>query len=145
LDWGKEMIERAYQLYPNAVARIQSADKFTLADPGPLNLHTVCSPTRWFHISTTVHLNASNSEYPDQRYRIRRSLKNRLTVNSLHFKKFGKIIENQKNPIEMQLTCKRNKKNLEIQNSAELTELSAEFADISIEFFKNSATDYQPV
>jgi hypothetical protein len=39
-----------------------------------------------------VHL----SEYPDQCYRIRRVLKDRLTVNLSHFKKFGKIIENQK-------------------------------------------------
>jgi hypothetical protein len=133
--------DRAYQLYPNAVARIQSADKFTLADPGPLNLHTVCSPTRWFHLSTTVHL----SEYPDQCHRIPRALKDRLTVNPSHFKKFGKIIENQKNLVEMQLTWERNKKNLKIQNSAELTELSAEFADNSAEFFENSATDYRPV
>jgi hypothetical protein len=45
----------------------------------------------------------------------------------------------------MQLTWERNKKNLEIQNLAELTELSAEFADNSAEFFENSATDYRPV
>jgi hypothetical protein len=68
-------------------------------------------------------------------------VKFRVSRSAFHFKKIGKIIENQKNPIEMQLTCERNKKNLEIQNSAKLTE----FADNLTEFFKNSATDYQPV
>jgi hypothetical protein len=48
-----------------------------------------------------------------------------------HFVKFG---ENQKILIKMQL----NGKFLEIQNSAK-------FTDNSIEFFKNSATDYRPI
>jgi hypothetical protein len=45
----------------------------------------------------------------------------------------------------MQLTCERNNKFLEIRNSAELTELSAEFADNSVDFFENLATEYRPV
>jgi hypothetical protein len=57
-----------------------------------------------------------------------------------------KFVENQKNSAEMDLTCKRNRKILELRNSVELTELSAEFADNSAEFFENSsATEYRPV
>jgi hypothetical protein len=34
---------------------------------------------------------------------------------------------------------------LEIRNLAELTELSTEFVDNSVNFFENSAIDYRPV
>jgi hypothetical protein len=60
-------------------------------------------------------------------------------------KNLEKFNENQKNSAEMQLTCERNRRFLEIQNLAELIELSAEFANNSAKFFKNSATKYRPV
>jgi hypothetical protein len=60
-------------------------------------------------------------------------------------KKSENIIENQENSAEMQLTYERNRKILEIRNSVELTELSAEFADNLAEFFENSANEYRPV
>jgi hypothetical protein len=69
-----------------------------------------------------------------------------LPSDSVAFSKIQKkIVENQKNSVEMQLTCEMNNKFLEIRNLAELTELSAEFADNSAKFFENSVTEYRPV
>jgi hypothetical protein len=67
--------------------------------------------------------NLAGSEKSPQRFR-------RILKNS------EKIIANRENSAEMQL--KRNRKILEIQNSVELTKLSAKFAD-------NSAIEYRTV